>query len=68
MDLTVHPGQPVTVVNDTTTHTLTSSTGAFDTGAINPGKSATFTAPAKPGVCQYSCAIHASMLGTLTVG
>ncbi|ACU72852.1 blue (type 1) copper domain protein [Catenulispora acidiphila DSM 44928] len=69
-NLTVHPGQSITVVNhDSTTHTLTAgSGGAFDTGAINPGKSATITAPATAGTYPYVCSIHASMHGTLTVG
>ncbi|MFE9539866.1 cupredoxin domain-containing protein [Streptomyces sp. NPDC006691] len=68
--LTVHPGETVTVVNhDSATHTLTASPGsAFDTGPINPGKSATFTAPATAGIFPYVCTIHASMHGTLTVG
>ena len=67
--LTVHPGQTVTVVNhDSTTHTLTSSGGKFDTGPLTPGQSATFTAPATAGVYPYVCSIHASMHGTLTVG
>ncbi|MFC1415829.1 cupredoxin domain-containing protein [Streptacidiphilus cavernicola] len=68
-DLTVRPGQTVTVVNhDSTTHTLTSSGGKFDTGPVSPGKSATFTAPATAGAYPYVCTIHASMHGTLTVG
>ncbi|MBS2539946.1 cupredoxin domain-containing protein, partial [Catenulispora sp. NF23] len=68
-NLTVHPGQSVTVVNhDSVTHTLTAAGGKFDTGDINPGKSATFTAPATPGSYPYVCSIHASMHGTLTVG
>ncbi|WP_063774263.1 cupredoxin domain-containing protein [Streptacidiphilus rugosus] len=69
-NLTVHPGENITVINhDSTTHTLTArSGGAFDTGAINPGKSATFTAPTAAGAYPYVCSIHASMHGTLTVG
>ncbi|WP_194892415.1 cupredoxin domain-containing protein [Catenulispora pinisilvae] len=68
-NLTVHPGQAVTVVNhDSVTHTLTAAGGTFDTGDINPGKSATFTAPATAGNYPYVCSIHASMHGTLTVG
>ncbi|WSQ14975.1 cupredoxin family copper-binding protein [Streptomyces sp. NBC_01231] len=67
--LTVSPGAKVTVVNnDTTTHTLTASKGgSFDTGDIGPGKSATFTAPSKPGGFPYACTIHPFMKGTLTV-
>jgi plastocyanin len=68
MNLTVHPGQGVTVVNhDSTTHTLTSSGGKFDAGPVTPGKSATFTAPTTAGTYPYVCTIHASMRGTLTV-
>ena len=68
-DLTVHPGQTVTVVNnDSTAHTLTAAPGkTFDTGTIEPGKSATFTAPATVGAYPYICTIHQFMHGTLTV-
>ncbi|WP_030182734.1 cupredoxin domain-containing protein [Streptomyces violaceorubidus] len=67
--LTVSPGATITVVNDdTTTHTLTATkSGAFDTGDIDPGKSATFSAPSKPGDFPYDCTIHPFMKGTLTV-
>ncbi|WP_405679065.1 cupredoxin domain-containing protein [Streptomyces sp. NBC_01511] len=67
--LTVAPGAKITVVNnDTTTHTLTATKGAsFDTGDIAPGKSATITAPSKPGAFPYDCTIHPFMTGTLTV-
>ncbi|WP_244179096.1 cupredoxin domain-containing protein [Streptomyces rubellomurinus] len=64
----VHPGDTITVVNDdTTAHTLTASDKSFDTGTIAPGKSATLTAPAKPGSYPYICTIHQFMHGTLTV-
>ncbi|MBS2548686.1 cupredoxin domain-containing protein [Catenulispora sp. NL8] len=68
-DLSVAPGQTVTVVNnDSTTHTLTATTGkAFDTGDIAPGKTATFTAPTTPGTYSYICTIHQFMHGTLIV-
>ncbi|MEZ0109721.1 plastocyanin [Catenulispora sp. EB89] len=67
--LTVTAGQTVTVVNnDSTTHTLTATTGkAFDTGDLAPGKTATFTAPTTPGTYSYICTIHQFMHGTLTV-
>ncbi|MFE4060323.1 cupredoxin domain-containing protein [Streptomyces sp. NPDC059096] len=67
--LTVAPGSKVTVVNkDSVAHTLTATTGkAFDTGTIGPGKTATFTAPAKAGAYPYICTIHPFMKGTLTV-
>jgi plastocyanin len=65
----VAPGTVVTVKNeDTTTHTVTStSSGAFDTGDIAPGKSATFTAPRATGSFAYMCTIHPFMKGSLTV-
>ncbi|MFE0465531.1 cupredoxin domain-containing protein [Kitasatospora sp. NPDC058965] len=66
---TVHPGETVTVVNeDTTAHTLTAQDKSFDTGTLEPGRSATVTAPAEPGRYPYLCTIHPFMAGTLTVG
>ncbi|QIQ01310.1 cupredoxin domain-containing protein [Streptomyces liangshanensis] len=67
--ITVAPGTKITVTNnDTTTHTLTAITDkAWNTGDIAPGKSATFTAPTKPGAYKYMCTIHPFMKGTLTV-
>ncbi|MGW7488291.1 cupredoxin domain-containing protein [Streptomyces sp. NPDC054786] len=67
--LSVRPGARITVVNqDSTTHTVT-ATGAkaFDTGSIKPGRTVTFTAPAKPGRYPYLCTIHPYMKGRLTV-
>jgi len=65
---TVAPGSTVTVKNsDTTTHTLTANGGAFNTGNIAPGTTASFTAPSTAGAYGFHCAIHASMTGTLTV-
>lgn len=68
--ISVRAGATVTVTNDdTTTHTVTAS-GAktFDTGDIAPGRTVTFTAPAKAGSYPYICTIHPFMKGTLTVG
>jgi plastocyanin len=66
--LTVAPGATVTVQNDdSATHTITASNKAFDTGHIDPGMSATFTAPTTPGTYSYICSIHQFMMGTLTV-
>ncbi|MDH6135610.1 plastocyanin [Kitasatospora sp. MAA4] len=68
-NLTVAPGTTITVTNDdSTAHTFT-ATGAkaFDTGPIDPGKSATVTAPAAAGSYPYNCTIHPFMKGTLTV-
>jgi plastocyanin len=68
--LTVHPGQKVSVVNtDTTAHTVTANqAGLFATGSIPAGASAQFTAPAAAGAYDYICSIHPFMHGTLTVG
>lgn len=69
--LTVAPGATVTVHNaDKSTHTVTASgasKGAFDTGDISPGATATFSAPTKPGSYTYICNIHQFMMGTLIV-
>lgn len=69
VSLTVTPGATVTVKNeDVAPHTVTSSgSGKFDTGTINPGGSATFTAPTAAGTYPYICSIHQFMHGTLVV-
>lgn len=69
-DLKVRPGEKITVSNfDSAPHTVTSKEGnAFDTGSIEGGKSATFTAPSKPGSYPFFCSLHPRMTATLTVG
>ena len=63
--LTVKAGSKVTVKNkDGTTHTFTANKGAFDTGDIDGGSSATITVK-KPGTYAYHCNIHNSMKGTI---
>jgi plastocyanin len=63
--LTVKAGTKVTVKNrDSTTHTFTADKGAFDTGDIDSGSSATVTVK-KPGTYAYHCNIHNSMHGTI---
>jgi plastocyanin len=64
----VSPGSKVTVTNeDSEAHTLTADgAGGFDV-KIDPGASATFTAPSKPGSYPYHCTYHSNMHGTLTV-
>lgn len=68
-DLKVRPGATVTVVNeDSVAHTATATDGgAFDTGEIAGGRSATFTAPDKPGTYSFFCSLHPQMKATLTV-
>ncbi len=65
--LTVRVGTKITVTNaDATAHTVTAASGAFDSGTVGGGKSASFTVT-KPGVYKYICQFHAFMNGTLEV-
>ncbi|MFD6247713.1 cupredoxin domain-containing protein [Streptomyces roseolus] len=68
-DLTVAPGAKVSVVNeDSAPHTVTAQAAdAFDTGTVEGGETATFTAPSAAGTYRYLCGIHPSMTGALTV-
>ena len=53
--------------NDGEAHTVTADSGsAFDV-TIQPGKTATFTAPMKAGSYKFHCNFHSNMHGTLTV-
>ena len=66
--LRVSPGAEITVDNkDGVTHTVTSTTGAFDTGDIQSGQVGHFTAPSRAGTYPYRCNIHQFMTGTLVV-
>ncbi|MFB8235985.1 cupredoxin domain-containing protein [Kitasatospora purpeofusca] len=69
--LTVAPGTKITVTNqDSAGHTLTAiapNAGAFDTGLLEQGKSATITAPTAPGSYPFHCDVHPTMTGTLVV-
>jgi plastocyanin len=64
---TVAPGSTVRVVNhDTVEHTVTADDGSFDV-FVEPGAEATFTAPDSPGAFAFTCQVHPSMTGVLTV-
>lgn len=66
--ISVAPGAEVTFSNEgAATHTLTADDGAFDSGSVAGGSSATLSAPAEPGAYAFHCEIHPSMTGTLTV-
>ncbi|WP_249012024.1 cupredoxin domain-containing protein [Conexibacter sp. DBS9H8] len=65
--LVVTAGTKVTFHNeDQTAHTATALNQSFDTGTIEPGKSATVTLT-KVGKFPYHCLFHAFMTGTITV-
>jgi plastocyanin len=67
MHVVVRPGTKVTFHNDDmTAHTATSIKTGFDTGTIEPGKSATVTLK-KVGTYQYHCLFHAFMMASITV-
>ena len=65
--ITINVGDRVTWTNtDAVAHTATATSGAFDTGNIDQGESATvrFT---QPGTYSYICTPHPSMTGTIRV-
>lgn len=64
----VKAGTKITVNNDDSeAHTVTADKGdAFDV-KIDPGKSATFTAPDTAGSYAFHCTYHGNMTGTLKV-
>jgi plastocyanin len=65
--LTIEAGQTVTWTNHGfTPHTVTAVGGEFDSGRLNAGESfkETFSTP---GTFAYTCTIHPSMKGTVTV-
>jgi plastocyanin len=66
-DLAISVGDIVTWTNDhTVNHTSTSDDAVWDSGVIPPGESFSFTFD-NAGTFPYHCAIHPSMLGTITV-
>jgi len=65
--LTIGVGETVAWSNsDPVVHTATSTSGAFDSGDLDPGESysVTFTAP---GIYEYLCTPHPTMTGTIIV-
>ena len=63
----VPAGTTVTWVNnDAISHTSTSDSGAWNSGAVAPGGRFSFTF-ATPGMFSYHCSIHPGMIGTVVV-
>lgn len=53
--------------NDAEAHTVTADTGKAFNVTIQPGKTATFTAPSAAGSYKFHCTYHSNMHGSLTV-
>ena len=67
LNFTVTAGKTVTWANkDTTVHTVTSTTGLFDSGNLNPGQTYTHSF-SQLGVYKYYCTLHSWMQGNVTV-
>jgi plastocyanin len=66
--MSVKPGQMVMVTNDDAeAHTLTSDDSGMFAVTVQPGATAMFDAPTKPGSYAYHCDFHANMHGSLVV-
>ena len=66
-DLTITAGDTVTWTNlDAVAHTATDTGGAWDTGLLEQGESASITFTAA-GTYEYLCTPHPSMTGRITV-
>ena len=65
--VTVSVGTIVTWTNsDTLTHTVTSDSGAFDSGSLAPGAKFSFTFQTR-GTFPYHCTPHPGMVGAIVV-
>ena len=66
-ELTVQSGAAITWTNrDSAPHDATDEAGAWGTGTLKQGESATIVFDS-PGEYKYLCTIHPNMKGTLTV-
>jgi len=66
-DLTINAGDSVVFTNqDGAPHTATDVNGAFDTGRLNKGGSATLTFNGQ-GSFNYFCTFHPNMKGKITI-
>jgi plastocyanin len=68
VDLVVAPGTKILWANaGRKRHTVTSDTGAFDSGTLLPGERFSITAPMSVGSFSYHCRFHQFIRGTVTV-
>ena len=66
-ELVVGVGTTVTWSNDDSTrHTITASSGTFDSGDLKSGQDFSYTFD-ESGTFEYGCTIHPFMKGTVTV-
>lgn len=66
-NLTIAAGDTVTWINeDRPRHSALEMNGAFDTGLLSTGDSASLTFPSA-GTFDYRCGPHRNMRGTITV-
>ena len=66
-NIEIKVGDSITWINeDRMGHTATELNGAFDTGTLGQGESATLTFGGK-SMFKYRCTPHANMRGTITV-
>jgi len=67
-DITIKKGDTVVWANDDAApHSIKSDSGTFDQSLISPGSTAQHTFTNAPGAYPYSCGIHPSMHGTITI-
>lgn len=65
--ITIHPGRIVTWENfGLTDHSVTSDSGAFDSGTLAPGEKFQYTFTTV-GNCPYHCSFHPEMTGLVIV-
>jgi plastocyanin len=66
-ELHVSPGEEVVFKNeDDVNHTVTADDASFDSGALAPGESYTYTFDS-PGECGFHCEYHPNMVGRIVV-
>jgi plastocyanin len=66
-ELHVRPGEEVVFRNeDDVNHTVTADDASFDSGAMAPNDTYTYTFDS-PGDCSYHCEYHPNMTGRIVI-